>query len=125
MQVLWMILLFLLLISLSLAAFACFAKALPKGKSKLIPFAVLPVPDGSPAARAFLERYAGQIAWMDSEILRCVFLVYPDDSPDAEILCTDMHRQYDFFSPVSLTEMLKILKQKTSETCCNFEKNTV
>ena len=42
----------------------------------LQPFAILPVPDGSPSTKALLHHYASQIAWMDEEILRCVLLVY-------------------------------------------------
>jgi len=106
------VLIFLLLIAGCLTAFACFARSLPEPEQKLIPFAVLPVPDGTPSTRAFLEFYASQIAWMDSEILTTVLLIYPENQNQAESLCIEISRQYDFFTPVSLSQAQKILADR-------------
>lgn len=106
------IFLFLVLISLSLMAFAFFARSLPETKNVLTPFAVLPVADSSPSTKAFLEFYASQIAWMDSEILYTVLLVYPENHPAVQELCEEISRQYDFFSPVSLSQAEYLLQSK-------------
>ncbi len=110
------ILLFLLLLAGSLAAFAFFAKSLPEKENQFLPFAMLPVSDSSPAARAFLEFYASQIAWMDSEILSVVLLVYPEEEPEIRALCEDMGREYDFFAPVSLSQAEKFLETKLKKS---------
>ena len=107
-----MILIFLLLTGISLTAFAFFARSLPQSENSLTPFAVLPVADASPSTKAFLEFYASQIAWMDSEILYTVLLVYPENYPAVQELCEDISRQYDFFSPVSLPQAEQILRIK-------------
>lgn len=106
------ILFFLLLTAGSLAAFTFFFRSLPETENKLLPFAILPVPDGSPSTKAFLEFYASQISWMDSEILHSVLLVYPEQTPDACMLCEEMSRQYDFFMPVSVSETEMILETR-------------
>lgn len=107
-----LIFLFLLLTAGSLIAFAFFSKSLPHEQKKLIPFAVLPVPDSSPSSKAFLEFYASQIAWMDSEILYTVLLVYPEHAPDVQNLCEEISRQYDFFTPLSLPQAKQLLERK-------------
>ena len=104
--------LFLILTAGSLAAFAFFSESLPHEAQKLIPFAVLPVPDSSPSSKAFLEFYASQIAWMDSEILYTVLLVYPENAPDVRQLCEEISRQYDFFTPLSLSQAKQLLESK-------------
>ena len=103
------VLCFLLLIAGCLTAFAFVNPSVSGGEPKLLPFAVLPVPDGLPETKAFLEFYASQIAWMDSEILTTVLLIYPEQELQAEQLCTEMSRQYDFFTAVSLPEAQQIL----------------
>ena len=104
-----LILIFFLLISCSLTAFLFFAKSLPESKN-LIPFAVLPVPDSSPSSKAFLEFYASQIAWMDSEILYTVLLVYPENAPDVQQLCEELSCQYDFFNSLSISQAKELLE---------------
>ncbi|MDE5564210.1 MAG: hypothetical protein K2I93_03570 [Oscillospiraceae bacterium] len=74
-------------------------------EEKLQPFAVLPVPDGNPGTEAFLRHYASQVAWMDTQVLRCVLLVYLPEHTDACTLCQDMAREYEVYTAVSLTEM--------------------
>ena len=106
------VLLFLFLIAGSIAVFCFFANSLPDDETKLLPFAVLPVSESSPAVKAFLEFYASQIAWMDSEILYTVLLVYPEDNPEIQKLCQEISRQYDFFTPVSLPEAKQILEAR-------------
>lgn len=75
----------------------------------LIPFSMILISDNRPATKAFLEYYASQIAWMDSSILRCMLLVYPDDNPDAEQLCEDMSRQHEFFTACSVSAFYALL----------------
>ena len=104
------IFLFLILILGSLTAFAFFSKSLPDENQKLTPFAVLPVPDSSPSVKAFLEFYASQIAWMDSEILYTVLLIYPENAPDVQQLCEEISRQHDFFTPLSLPQAQQLLE---------------
>ena len=106
------VLAFLFLIAGSLAVFSFFVSSLPEAENKLLPFAVLPVSDCSPSVKAFLEFYASQIAWMDSEILYTVLLVYPDDDSGIQKLCEEISRQYDFFTPVSLSEAKQILDSR-------------
>lgn len=76
---------------------------------KIQPFAVLPVPDSTPDTEAFLRHYASQIAWMDTQILRCVLLVYHPEHTEACTLCQDMEREYDVYTAVSLSEMQALL----------------
>ena len=104
------VILFLFLIAGSLAVFCFFVSSLPEDENQLLPFAVLPVSECSPSVKAFLEFYGAQIAWMDSEILYTVLLVYPDDNPDIQKLCEEISRQYDFFTPVSLPEAKRMLE---------------
>ena len=99
--------LFLILIFGSLTAFTILFHSLPE--KKLSPFAVLPVPDSSPESKAFLKFYASQIAWMDSEILYTVLLIYPENSPDIQQLCEEFSLQYDFFEPVTLSQAKQLL----------------
>ncbi len=81
----------------------------------LQPFAILPVPDGSPSTKALLHHYASQIAWMDEEILRCVLLVYlPEDGKAAE-LCQDMAREYVFYTAMTLEEAQHLLAVKAGK----------
>ncbi len=75
----------------------------------LVPFAVMPVTNAEPSTKAFLELYAGQIAWMDSSMLRSVILVYEDENHDAAALCQELSRQYDFFSCMSLCSVQNLL----------------
>ena len=75
----------------------------------LQPFAILPVPDGSPSTKVLLHHYASQIAWMDEVVLRCVLLVYlPEDRETAE-LCQDMAREYAFYTAMTLEEAQHLL----------------
>ncbi len=74
---------------------------------QLVPFAVLPVPDAEPDTKAFLEYYAGQLAWIDSGMLRSVILIY--DSPASEALCREMSRQYAFFCAMAFPEIQQLL----------------
>ncbi len=104
-----MILCFLLLTGGCLTAFALAGKAIPVSEPRLLPFAVLPVPDGMPDTKAFLEFYASQIAWMDSDILTTVVLLYPEQDSSAKQLCTEISRQYDFFTVASLSEAQQLL----------------
>ena len=103
------VILFLFLIAGSLAVFCFFVSSLPEDENQLLPFAVLPVSECSPSVKAFLEFYGAQIAWMDSEILYTVLLVWPDDNPEIQNLCEEISRQYDFFTPVSLSQAKQIL----------------
>ena len=109
---LFTVLLFLLLLAGSLTAAAFFSRSLPEPERKLLPFAVLPVPDALPSTKAFLEFYASQIAWMDSEILKTVLLIYPENAPQAEQLCIEISRQYDFFTPVCLSQAQELLANR-------------
>jgi hypothetical protein len=78
----------------------------------LMPFAVLPITDGSASTSAFLARFAGQAAWMDSSVLRSVLLVYQDTDIAAEQLCRNMEQQYDFFTALSLTQAKCLLTER-------------
>ena len=103
------VILFLFLIAGSLAVFYFFVSTLPESEKPILPFAVLPVSECSPSMKAFLEFYASQIAWMDSEILYTVLLVWPDNNLEIRKLCEELSRQYDFFTSVSLSEAKDIL----------------
>ena len=78
----------------------------------LIPFSIILISDNLPATKAFLEYYASQIAWVDSSILRCMLLIYPDDNPDAEQLCEDMSRQHEFFTACSVSSFRALLDEQ-------------
>ncbi len=112
-----LILIFFLLICAGLLISVFFCRPLPRNENPLTPIAILPVTDASPSTKAFLEFYASQIAWMDSEILHTVLLIYPENSPSVQELCQEISRQYDFFSPVSFPQMENLLlaKLKNSE----------
>lgn len=77
-------------------------------KDRLLPFAVLPIPDGDPDTKAFLERLGGQLSWMDANILQSVILVYR--SPEGEQLCREMARQYDFFTCLSQAQTAELIE---------------
>lgn len=103
----------MLLAALGAAVFCVLLKAPEEhGNEALCPFAVLPVTDAAPSTRAFLERYASQIAWMDESVLRCVLLVYLPEETNAQALCSDMAREYDFFTAVSLPEAQALLAKR-------------
>ena len=122
MSIFAMLFLFLLLIAGSLTAFACLIHSVPPAENKLSPFVMLPVPDASPSTKAFLEFYASQVAWMDSSVLQCIFLIWQDS--ETKDLCEDMSHQHDFFCPLSLPDAQEILK-KNCRTCCNSSENVV
>lgn len=77
-------------------------------EERLVPFAVLPIPDGNPDTKAFLERLGGQLSWMDASILQSVVLVY--QTPEGETLCRNMAQQYDFFTCLSRTETAELIE---------------
>lgn len=102
-----------LLAALGTVLFCVLLKAPEESSGEaLCPLAVLPVTDAAPSTRAFIERYASQIAWMDESILRCVLLVYPPEKPDVRALCDDLAREYDFFTAMSLPEAQKLLANR-------------
>lgn len=83
------------------------AIALLSGASEQTPehtqaFAVLPVPEDTPSARAFLEHYTSQVAWMDTSVLRCVILV---SNPDSQTLCEELAREYACYQTMTLPQM--------------------
>ena len=82
-------------------------------EERLLPVAVLPVPDGKPSTRAFLEHLASQVAWMDSNVLRCVLLIYPEQSPEIRALCEEMEREYAFYTAMSLPDVHDLLNART------------
>lgn len=102
----------LLVIGASLLLGLLFARPASQNENKLVPFSVLLINDNLPATRAFLEYYASQIAWMDSEILKCMLLVYPEENTEAKILCEDMSREHEFFTASSVTDLHKMLDRK-------------
>lgn len=86
-----------------------------QGQTEMLhPFAILPVPDDSPSTKAFLHRYASQIAWMDESILRCVLLVYLPEEAGTGELCAEMAREYDFYTAMSLPEAQKLLEHRAA-----------
>ncbi|MDE6657394.1 MAG: hypothetical protein K2J88_02290 [Oscillospiraceae bacterium] len=99
----------LLVIAVSLLVAFIFSKPVQKTKNKLKPFAILLITNHLPATKAFLEYYASQIAWMDSEILTCMFLVYPEENLNAKALCEDMSREHEFFIAYSMKELQNML----------------
>ncbi len=105
-------------VSLLLIVCAALVIALLSGKpetpeERLLPVAVLPVPDGKPSTRAFLEHLASQVAWMDTNVLRCVLLVYPEHAPDIQALCEEMEREYAFYTAISLPDVHRLLDART------------
>lgn len=80
----------------------------------LSPFCIVPVHCGDAATKAFLELLGGQIAWMDSSVLRSAVLMYPDEDAQAASLCEEMARQYDFFSCMSLRQAQALLEVRLS-----------
>lgn len=85
-------------------------------KEKLIPFAILPIPDAKPSTQAFLRHLASQLVWMDAEVLRCVMLVYPEGDEGIKELCHEMAREYSVYNAQSLTEMHELLDKRTIQT---------
>lgn len=110
-----------LIVGILLAAFcglllcAILHRAEPEDTGVLHPFAILPVPDGKPSTRAFLHRYASQIAWMDESILRCVLLVYSPEDMETKTLCSEMAREYSFYTAMSLPDAQKLLAARAME----------
>ena len=99
-----------LLIAVGAAAlFALCSPSHGRAEETLRVIALLPVPDASPSTKAFLEHYASQVAWMDSAVLRCVLLVYPEQPEEIRALCEDMSREYEFFIAVSVSGAQKIV----------------
>lgn len=86
-----------------------FRKPAEENQNLLMPFSVILVPDCLPATKAFLEYYASQIAWMDSSLLQYMLLLYPDNNPDAEMLCRDMSREHEVFTACSVSEFRAFL----------------
>ena len=78
--------------------------------------AVLPVPEDTPSARAFLEYYASQISWMDARILHCVILVGTEQTMP---LCRELARDYSCFAAMSLPDVQAFL----AEQCAKSEKS--
>lgn len=76
-------------------------------------FAVLPVPENTPSARAFLEHYASQIAWMDAKVLRCVILV---SIPETHALCEELARDYECYTAMTLGEVQALLAKQCGIT---------
>ena len=72
-------------------------------------FAVLPVPESSPSARAFLEYYASQVSWMDAQVLQCVILIGTQESYP---LCEEFAREYACFAAMTLAEAQAYLAQQ-------------
>ncbi len=72
-------------------------------------FAVLPVPEDSPAARAMLEHYASQILWMDAKILRCVILVC---QPRTQAMCEELARDYPCYTVMSADALQDFLRER-------------
>ncbi len=100
----------------------------------LVPFTVLPVRNAEPSTAAFLELFAGQVAWMDSSVLQCVVLVHPDSDEETASLCRELARQYDLFTSMSLHEAQTLLAnrlelwescEKNSESGCISSRNIV
>lgn len=104
--------LILLVISVSLLLGFIFSKPVSQNENKLTPFAILLVNNHLPATRAFLEYYASQIAWMDSDILKCMLLVYPEENSGAKTLCEDMSREHEFFTACSIIKLHTMLDDK-------------
>lgn len=104
----------ILLAALGGALLYAFLSPAGPGKTEMLhPFAILPVPDDSPSTKAFLHRYASQIAWMDESVLRCVLLVYLPEEAGTGELCAEMAREYDFYTAMSLPEAQKLLEKRT------------
>ncbi len=100
----------------------------------IAPFAVLPVRNADASTRAFLELFAGQVAWMDSSVLHSVLLMYADEDTETAQMCEEIARQYDFFTCMSLSEAQRLLAlrlefpesvEKNSESGCIPSENTV
>ena len=85
-------------------------------KETLIPFAILPVPDAMPSTQAFLRHLASQLAWMDTEVLRCVILIYPPENESIQELCQEMAREYSVYSVRSLAEIHDLIDKRTLQT---------
>lgn len=90
----------------------CPEKNQTQDQNLLTPFSLILISDDLPATKAFLEYYASQIAWMDSSILRCMLLIYPDHNFNAEQLCKDMSRQHEFFTACSVSAFHALLDQQ-------------
>ncbi len=78
----------------------------------ILPFSVVSVPNSSPSTRAFLERLAGQAAWMDSSLMHCLILVYRDGETETAALCEELCRQYDFLMMLELSAFEELMRQK-------------
>ena len=72
-------------------------------------FAILPVPENTPKARAFLEHYASQIMWMDASVLRCVVLV---NTPETRGLCEELAREYGCYQTMTMQEVEALLEER-------------
>ncbi len=91
---------------------ALFSGDVPEPAEHPDAFAILPVPEDTPSARAHLEHYASQIAWMDAEILRCVILV---SNPQSRDLCEELSRDYECYRTMSSAELQQFLAQRCGE----------
>ena len=88
---------------------ALFSGGVPEPAEHPDAFAILPVPEDTPAARAHLEHYASQIAWMDAEILRCVILV---NNPQTRSLCEELSRDYECYRTMTCRELQQFLAER-------------
>ena len=102
----------LFVIAISLALGFIFSKPVPQNENKLVPISILLIDNHLPSTKAFLEYYASQIAWMDSEILTCMLLVYPEQNAGVKMLCEDMSQEHDFFTACSITELHDMLDER-------------
>ncbi len=115
-------------------AFFAFSPRKIQQPELLAPFAVLPIRNADASTRAFLELFAGQVAWMDSSVLHSVILMYADEDAQTAQMCAEIAQQYDFFTCMSLSEVQRLLElrmeipeslEKNSESGCNPSENTV
>lgn len=112
---------FLLLVFLIAAVGGLLVYAVCCGRSTdgvspdLAPFSVLPLPDASPDVRAYLELLAGQIAWMDSNVMHSLVLVYGEDDAETAALCDEMRRKYDFIVCMTLPEAKALLENRVKK----------
>ncbi|MBE6850862.1 MAG: hypothetical protein E7504_03850 [Ruminococcus sp.] len=115
-------------------AFVVFSPQKTQQPEMLAPIAVLPVRNADASTRAFLELFAGQVAWMDSSILHSVVLIYTDNDDKTAQMCAEITQQYDFFTCMSLSEVQRLFAlrmevpdgvEKNFESGCNLSENAV
>ncbi|MBR1899110.1 MAG: hypothetical protein IJ825_09560 [Oscillospiraceae bacterium] len=99
-------------IGLAIAAALLYTPPQPVMQRRLTPFAVLPVPEDTPAVRAFLHELAAQVAWMDASVLRSVILVYPEKAPAVQALCEEMAQNYEVFMAMSFAQVTAVVEKE-------------